>query len=125
MKPIVIIGIALVVVLIPVAVYGYMWLIPITGNAIANMDPMYVKCQELIELSERTSNQYNQFSKEIENKDYEYNLQRIQNDIDTLKTLTENQEKVMGMLWQYCMTDQEKQSVIRDNPDFDYSKFED
>ena len=125
MKPIVIIGIALVVVLIPVAVYGYMWLIPMTGNAIANMDPMYVKCQELLQLSERARNENYQFMKEMENKDYGYKGQLIQNDLDTLKMQKENMEKIQGMLWQYCMTEQEKQQMIRDNPDFDYSKFED
>ena len=125
MKPRVIIGIALIVVLIPVAVYGYMWLIPMTGNAIANMDPMNVKCQELLQLSERARNENYQFMKEMENKDYGYKGQLIQNDLDTLKMQKENMEKIQGMLWQYCMTDQEKQQMIRDNPDFDYSKYDD
>ena len=124
MKPIVIIGIALVVVLIPVAVYGYMWLIPMTGNAIANMDPMNVKCNELMDKMELKTKEMNQLGKEVDNSEYRLPSD-FDSDINRMNERLTEMNDILKEIWQNCMTEQEKQQMIRDNPDFDYSKFED
>ena len=124
MKPIVIIGIALVVVLIPVAVYGYMWLIPMTGNAIANMDPMNVKCNELMDKMELKTKEMNQLGKEVDNSEYRLPSD-FDSDINRMNESITEMNDILKEILQNCMTEQEKQQMIRDNPDFDYSKFED
>jgi TolA-binding protein len=122
MKPIVIIGIALVVVLIPVAVYGYMWLIPMTGNAIANMDPMNVKCNELMDKMELKTKEMNQLRKEVDNSEYRLPSD-FDSDINRMNERLTEMNDILKEIWQNCMTEQEKQQMIRDNPDFDYSRF--
>jgi hypothetical protein len=98
MKPIVIIGIALIVVLIPSAIFGYLSLIPMAGKAISTLDPDFNECKKLSneskQLVDKSSEQL-EIAKTIDtNTEFERWLQVMD---DSQQFLFDANEKIIEM----------------------------
>ena len=98
MKPIVIIGIALVVVLIPSAIFGYLSLIPMAGKVISTLDPDYNECKKLSneskQLLDKSSEQLEIAETIDTNKEYDRWIQVM---YDSHQFLLEANEKIIEM----------------------------